>query len=39
MPVRLQVVTDKVQEVQCPHIPALEARELALAGAVSACPA
>jgi hypothetical protein len=38
MPVRLQVVTDKVREVQCPHIPALEGRELAPADAVSACP-
>ena len=37
-PGRLQVVTDKVHEVQCTFMPALEARELALAGVVSGCP-
>jgi hypothetical protein len=37
-PGRLQVVTDKVAEVQCTYMPALEARELALAGVVSGCP-
>ena len=36
-PGRLQVVTDKVQEVQCPYMTALEARELAGAGEVSHC--
>jgi hypothetical protein len=38
-PGRLQVVTDKVTEVQCPNVSAREARELAGAGEVSFCPA
>ena len=38
IPGRLQVVTDKVQEVQGINMTALEARQLALAGAVASFP-
>ena len=38
-PGRLQVVSDKVQEVQCPLVTALDARQLAVAGTISAFPA
>lgn len=37
-PGRLQVVSDKVQEVQCPNVTALEARHLATAGTLAAFP-
>ena len=38
-PGRIQVVSDRVQEVQAVFLPANEARELALAGVVTPCPA
>lgn len=38
-PGRIQVVSDRVREVQAVFLPAKEARELALAGVVTPCPA
>ena len=38
-PGRIQVVSDRVREVQAVFLPAREARELALAGVVTPCPA